>query len=517
MNKVSSKRQSQGPIAKADPSLMIYDKIEDKTAFVDVMGLPVYDFIDHTYYGRAGYRDRSYLVPHPRETSYNTRRRIASYINIFKPVTDCMIDPVFAEEVKREFDNNFYGQFVENCDNCGTTLTAMNKEIIKDANLKDISFCVMDNFSSEDLAGYATSEEAMAARKFPYVQMKTAQEAKAFKTNRFGALESIDFVDEVVEVIQDGKKPKEVQTYKRWDAQGWMTYSLQSTKSGEEVEVMIKEGTHGLGFIPVYPVLDFCATKSMKKLSEPRMTDLATLCFALFNKESLASELEYYQCFSILYLSGLDAASVQALGPSNFISVSSDSKFTPGFASPDPSHLVNIVRNCDRFEEKIYKYAQQKGVIAVKSAASGVSKDWDFRAEEVVLKLTSKAWQSLENWQATTFAAYIKSQFTYNVTTPDCFRPNKAQNDIDQSLKIIDMQPPEPLKLREWKNIAIAQFGTDEETGDTLIEELDADAEAKKMVVENMKKMAEADAAAQGPQDEEGESTNDNGAINQNI
>jgi hypothetical protein len=469
-----------------DGSALIYDHIEDKTAFRDIMSLNKYDFIDHTYDGSNGYYDKSYLIPHPRETAYDTRRRVSIYINIFKPVVNCMIDPVFSSVIKREFNNDKFQGFVDNADNCGTPMENIVRELIADARRKDVSFCVMDNFSENELAEYQTGGDALKNRKYPYICMKKTQEVYSWEVNKFGGLESIDFFDEKIKIIGKSGKEEEVQTYKQWTKTGWMIYSTKKDKNGKENLIKISEGFHTLGIIPVYPVLDFCKTKSLKELPVPNLTDMAMLCFALFNKESLGSELEMYQCFSLLYLSGADTKTIQTIGAANFISVSNDSKFVPGYASPDPSHLVNIIKNCDRLEEKIYKYAQQKGVIAVEKANSGVSKEWDFRAEETVLKLTDKARINLENWLASTFGLYIKSQFDYNTSPINNFQPNFKQDQVKSSLAIIDMSPPAPLASRIWKRIAINEFGLDSESKDTLIEELDADMEEKRKAENNL-------------------------------
>ena len=472
MNKPNS--ETKRP-AVVDSQTLIYERIEDRSSERDFMALTSFDAIDHVYNGSDGFRDRSYLVSHTRETGYLTRRKASYYINIFKPVVNCMVDPVFSEPIKREFSNDTFQDFIENADNCGTPMENIVKSLIGDARRKDISFCVMDNFAQEELVEYQNAEQARKARKFPYICMKKVQEVYKWTVSKQGALESIDFFDEKIKGLDLKDKNKEVQTYKRWDAQAWLTYWIKKGEKGEETEMPIASGIHGLGVIPVYPVLDFCSTKNLSKLPDPNLYDLAALCFALFNKESEVVSLEMFQCFSLLCLSGADSNTIQTIGAANFISVSNDSKFPPSYASPDAAHLVNLVKNCDRLEEKIYKYAQQKGVIAVRKESSGISKEWDFRAEEAVLKATAKAAANLETWIADTFQLYTKETFDYNVVYTENFQPNFKQEQVKEGLTIIDMNPPASLAARIWKRIAIVLFGRDEDTKDTLIEELDED------------------------------------------
>lgn len=457
---------------------LIVERIESNGSAVDPMGVDAFDFIDHTYFGSHGYRDRTYLIPHTRETGYQTRRKASYYINIARPAINCMVDPVFSEPVKRTFENEMFQQFTDNADNCGTSMQNIVKDIIHDARRKDISFCVIDNFTAEELEQYKIQKDAMANRLFPFIYMRRKQDAYKWETNRFGALETITFYDE----LRTDIKPKEtIQTFKRWDKNQWVLYYEQKSKDGKEIiEVEVNSGVHGRGKLPVYPVLDFARTKNLKTIPDPSLYDLCVLCCALFNKESQAVHLEMMQGFSLLCLSAADAKTVETIGAANFISVSNDAKFSPTYASPDPSHLVNLIANCDRLEEKIYKALQQKGVIAIQSQTSGVSKEWDFRAEEKVLKATAQAAENLEYWIASMFSESIRIAFEYNVKYAENYSPTYQSDQIKEGLAIIDMNPPRPLAAREWKEIAIRRYGRDEDSNETLIAELEAEEELRR-------------------------------------
>jgi hypothetical protein len=436
-------------------------KIQSQSAYRNVRCMNAFDFVEHTYYGSDGYRDCAYLIPHPREVFYETRRDSSYYVNVFASVINAMVNEVFKDELPRTSGDVRFDKFIKNADGLGATLQEVIEDAMYIARMNDVAFIVMDNYPAD--VQPATVAEAAQQDIKPYVYIKRMQDVYKYQEDKTGKLVWIDFYDEKQYVDKVG----EVDTYRRWTTTGWEHYYTRG--KGRSI---ITAGTHGLGVLPVIPITDFSRKKRLSQIKFPSNYGLAFLCYALFNKESEIVSMEQYQCFSIFYVSG--RITTAAIGHANVIEVPLDAKFPPGYTSPNPAMMEGLVKNCDRLTEAIYRNARQKGVIALVEQ-SGIAKQWDFRGEESVLKRTATAAKGLEMKIAELFGKFIKTTFEYTVEYPKNYSPSFQKDLVSETLEIIKEQPPEPLAKRLWLRVAKQLFGEDKQSGDTLIAEMEDD------------------------------------------
>lgn len=443
--------------------------IQDNSAFKDPKNVEKFQFLKEAYEGTGGFFDGRYLWPFARESWYNDRRRCSIYKNVFKQIMDAKVDPVFSDLVDRETDSDLYKDFILNADNCGTHIQSIVEAATLYARLHDVCFIVMDNVS--DMPD--TMDEVKKNRAMPYIYIKEPQEVFSYETTKWGQLEEITFTDEIMPYPLDPKI--NLQTYRHWTPTGWDTFYIDPKDRQGKRQIPIASGEHNLGLLPVIAILDFAKTKNLRQMPYPSHYAMGLACLGLFNKESELSNLEKYQGFGILYVSGLESDEL-TLGHSNFLSVNNESKFPPGFASPNPAHHANLLKSCERMAEDIISLAGQQGVvIGIQQAKSGIAKEWDFRAQEAVLRKTSQAAEALEMDICNLFKLYTKTSFDYTADYPDRFAPKKDEDTVTQDLAIINgiIPPPKPLLDRLWKEIAVLVIGSDTDTGDTLIAELD--------------------------------------------
>ena len=439
-------------------------KIQKTDSYKNVRTLNPFDFVEHTYDGSYGYRDGTYLIPHPREVFYETRRDSSYYINIFASVINAMVNEVFTNELPRTSNNTLFDAFIKNADGLGASLQEMIEDAMYMARMSDAAFVVMDNFPAE--VQPSTVAVAAQQRIVPYIYIKRMQDVYQVEEDKTGRLTSIDFYDDKT-TIGTGADKQEVPTYRKWTATFWQHYYILK---GAVVNILTVP--HGLGVLPVIPITDFSRKKRISQIKYPSMYSLAFLCYAVYNKESEIVSMEQYQCFSIFYVSG--RISIDTMGHSNVIEVPLDAKFPPGYCSPNAEMMKGLVSNSDRLIEAIYRNARQKGVIALVEQ-SGIAKQWDFRGEESVLKRTASAAKGLEEKIAFLFGKYVKSIITFTVEYPKNFSPSFQKDMVSETLEIIKEQPPEPLAKRLWMRLAKQIFGEDKQTGDTLIAELEAE------------------------------------------
>ncbi|MBE3141234.1 MAG: hypothetical protein IMZ53_11730 [Thermoplasmata archaeon] len=433
--------------------------------------------MDHTYNGSHGYQDRSYLIPGLREAFYEKRRRASYYVNIFKPIVDAMITPVFTATIDRKSDNSdAILMFLDNCDNAGTDMTVAIKNAITTARINSISFVVVENFDAKTI----TDDEAanIQNRAFPYIYEKTAQEVHKWGCNRQGGLKSITFCDRI-EAIKEKDTTKQRHFYREWDSMNWREYYIDDPVNGKEsIEVESGDGIHGLGVIPVIPVLNFARSSNLKALPTPDLYNLAYLCFALFQKESKVVTGEDYQTFALLALSNWGRSALNA-GATNFIDCGPDSKWPPLYVAPPQDGLRTVVSNCERLKEEIKNEAKQSGVIGIKEAKSGLAKEWDFRAEETVLRDTAQAAMELEMKIIAIVEKYMKTSFGYTVRYETNYSPNADAIRSDRMMAIIDKVMSGPLNEAAQKEIVKIEWKSDPDEVEEIIAEMETDQDEK--------------------------------------
>jgi hypothetical protein len=450
--------------------------IQSTSSYVDVMSINAFQFMDDTYNGSHGYRDRTYLVPNDREMFYVTRRRISYYVNVLKPIINAAVYPVFSKGVTRETSNAMFSGFVDNCDNAGTSLDVFMRNALLNAKLYSVNFIVMDNFKGDELSALETEDSVVASRRYPYIYEKAPQEVYAHTTTEHGKLETITFLDKYEEITIDGKKECR-QYYRSWDSNTWRLFYIVRAE-GKEREVEVEQGTHGLGVLPVIAIVDFANSASLKTLPNPDLYDMAFLCFGLFNKESEVRWMEVMQTFAILCTSGLGKQSL-AIGPATALDSGVDSKFAPQYVAPPQDGIKVLIDNCQRLKEEIRAQAQQKGIVGVKDAKSGIAKEWDFRAEEAILRETSKAGTRVEHLLAELFGLYVKASIEYTVTYPMEFSPLADSNRIDTAIALLKETPPAEVEKALWAEITGIYWKGDDEKIEEITESLDDNLDEK--------------------------------------
>jgi hypothetical protein len=443
--------------------------VQSRAAHIDTRTLNIYDFMMDSYTGQNGFRDGAYLIPHPKEAFYDTRRKSSFYKNYFRAVIDAMVTPVFAQPAKRVYADAALDAFLDDCDGAGTPLCRMLQHAITRARVCGVSFIVMDTYAQQP----DTVQDAVATRKIPYIYTMLPQQVRRHTTYH-GKLVSIMFVDKPVKDTDGIIR----QQYREWDSEKWRVVMEKGQPVGGQTEyVVVEEGYHGLGVLPVIAIADFAHTSNLELLPDPPMYDLAGVNFSIYNRESEIRNMEQSQAFSTLYMQ--DGGGDVVLGPNNYISVPMDAKIPPGYISPDSAHLVNLVANCDKAREDLYRIAEQNGVVAVKTAESGIAKEWDFRAHEAVLRQTAQAAERVDYATVELFSRYMGGAIAYEVTYPHEYAPSASTNRIDLILRSMQEAPPSEIALALWKEY-VAEFWRDnEERRDEVLEIITTAAEMR--------------------------------------
>jgi len=200
--------------------------------------------------------------------------------------------------------------------------------------------------------------------------------------------------------------------------------------------------------------------------------DIAKLNWTLFNQDSELRELERNQGFSILYVQTDDDN--LRVGTNNFLKVPNESSIAPGFISPDVNIPKNLQDRMNQIVEKIFRIAEQNGIIAVQDEKSGIAKEWDFVAYSFVLRNTKEMVREAELWMARMFQLYTREAFDYDPQYPDDFQPRAAQVQLEAIERVVDLGlGPKGLALAKKRAVQTVFHDSTTEELEPIMAEID--------------------------------------------
>jgi hypothetical protein len=411
---------------------------------INVAGVNVYQFLDEAYNGSGGFRDGNYLIPYPREMSYQNRKKLAYYKNYVKPILRAMVEPVFAQTAIRTVTDqsgnpieNLFTAFIENCDIANTNLQDYVHGALNVCRRHGVTFIVMDNFQEQpDNLKVAIENDI-----HPYVYLKKANEVDDYECDRFGNLEWIIFEDGFVTINNE-----KVRQYRKWTKDASI---LMTKKDGKYTLVSSYE--HGLGQVPVIVAMADIQEDHNNLLVDPPLYDIARNNYVIYNMSTELRDLERSCAFPQLYAQGMPDGALER-GTSNCLNVPMGATITPGYATPGFEIFSGLVANQDQIRKDIYTIAEQLGVIAVLNSESGIAKSYDFFAHENTLKRTASIATYIEYKMVELFKLYTVDDFVYTVIYKTDYSPTGLDREIDRIdkiLKITDLNKTLAGKLQE--------------------------------------------------------------------
>lgn len=423
----------------ADPSST------DVSMYKNPQSINPYKLMDDAYFEEGGFADGTYLTPHQREMFYTARRETSTYKNFVKPILDAMINPVFAAPIPREVDpNSLFASFIQDTDNNGMTMDCLVSEAIHTCIRHGQVFVIIDNFGVTDQP--ETLQQARKDRVFPYVVIKTALDVADYTLDKWGNLITITFIAEKRQIGKDT-----IQLYRKWTK----TDSQIVMKKGDAYIPVDEPVIHGLGVLPVITVYRAPRRDKTKLLVTPPYLGITKLSLGIYNKESEIRDLERAQSFSVLCVQS-DRGGNITLGSRNVLYIPVETTIAPQFISPNPSILVGLMVNAEKMRDDMYKLAEQSGVTAVKSEASGVAEAYKFFGHETVLQKGSQLSKDLDQAIFDLFCLYVNETTEYKTEYPVDFAPGNISVEVDTLDKYLKQDLPDEAKalaLKKWTRL----------------------------------------------------------------
>lgn len=374
----------------------------------------LYTFTTEAYEGSGGFRNGNYIYKFARELEYETRKKMATYINFVKSVADSLYVPVFATPATRVCNDDLYNAFLENCDNSGNNIQSVLKNAGKWTTLHGLCFIVMDTFKdAPDITAVAIEE-----RKFPYIYIKTADEVVDYEIDQWGRLVNVTFYDGMESI--EGEK---YQTYRLWDEEK----SYRFYKKDDKI-ISMGVDFHNLGVMPVIACQKTIDYNNL--LTDPPFYDIASLSRAIYNGTSELNNIQRQQAFSLLILPTHNQNPDVELGANSILCIDPNATQSPSFISPDAAIMAGIRDNVESLIKALLDSADALGATAVNKGAStqsGIAMSYTFLGQQSVLNEMASLTEKTEYRIAELFKLYTGTEFEYEVKYSTNYREDPAQ------------------------------------------------------------------------------------------
>jgi hypothetical protein len=418
-----------------------------------------------------------YLVRRHKEPAevYDERLGRVFYENYVGSIVDWYAATLMREEPVVDLTEGsapareFFGQFVQNCDLKGTTLTQFFRQQLAEALVCGKSYVVVD-FPRTGGPARSRAEEDALGQSRAYLVSYNADEVINWSYDERGEMEWI--VIRTSWLKQDGVKSFGWKRETRWiyyDREYYEIYAECEGTQDKKIE-LLERGKHGFAGVGRVPVYELRVSDGLWLTNRA-----ASLQMEHFNKSNALAWALTMGLFAMPVIYS-DREWNQIVGESYYIQMGPNDHF--GWAEPDGKVYQIAADNLTRLKDEIYRvsYLMQQAGDSGGSMQSGLSKQWDFAVTQEILSaygdLVKDAMRNVLNG----VAAARQDGMIVDVVGLDSFDITDFSTEATdaQSLLNLGIQSP-TLKKQVYKRVALKYLcDARQEIKDRIAEEIDA-------------------------------------------
>jgi hypothetical protein len=427
----------------------------------------------HLYAGGEEFRLHAaeYLVRRQKEPGEVYEERLARvfYENYIGSIVDWYAATLLREEPVIDLTDGstqsreFFSQFVQNCDQRGTTLSQFFRQQITETLVCGKSFIAVD-FPRVNGEVKTRAEEDNLGRSRAYLVPYSAEEVINWCYDAQGRMEWI--------VIRTSWLKPEPGTL-GWKKQTrWIYYDRENYEIYEQDNgiQLIETGRHafaGIGRVPVYEMQISDGLWLTNKA--------ATLQLEHFNKSNALGWALTMGLFAMPVIYS-DREWSQVVGESYYIQLGPQDRF--GWAEPDGKVYQIAADNLNRLKDEIYRvsFLMQQAGDSSGTLQSGLSKQWDFAVTQEILgaygDLVKDAMRNILNG----VAAARQDDMVVDVTGLDSFDITTFSSEAADARSLLKLGIESPtLKKQALKRVALKYLcDARQEIKNRIAEEIDA-------------------------------------------
>ena len=385
-----------------------------------------YELLHDAYYGTGMFSSGGALPKHPREDpkNYAFRQSLAYYLNHTAPILNACVDPIFKDEISRNYKDGSaeLEVFMKNVDRLGTTLQEFMRFNATQSKLYGVMYVLVDNVSEIG----ETMADVVSKRQLPYLYAIEPKNVYDWLVSDIGELERFSYK---TTVFNDKEEPV-IQNH-TWTKTNWIVRDADGKT--------IVSGDHNLGRVPVVQWFGR-SSKKTDILPPPEFLSIAKTNKQIYHQCSLLTQILNMQTFSTLTLpdNGQGAADI-TLGTNNVLLYPAESAHSPGFIAPDRGPAEILMSSIKTLTDDMYRLSGINSVIGVQEAKSGVAKQWDFERTNQRLADFSVQCEGAEKDIIELFELWTGSSVDYKCDYPRNFKINDVSDTIAQSQAVLDL------------------------------------------------------------------------------
>lgn len=314
------------------------------------------------YFGVGLFEGGKGLRQHPRESPENfiDRQALAYYLNYTAPILNAAVDPIFKDEIPREYkDTEMFMAFLADCDHSGTSYQDFCKSAATQAKLYGCCYVVVDNYAAQEAALSAAVEN----RQVPFLKIVTPDQVKDWSVDSYGRFTMFCYTEEV----QAGANVKKTTDY-LWTEDVWKIGTGDEAVTGPNV----------LHKVPVVLWQARNTPKSQVKLPS-EYSSIAQVNYFLYQLCSWHTQILRDQAFNILTMPDTGGSEV-TIGTNNVLTYPPEAAHVPAFIAPSATPADMLTDHMDRLIKEMFRMSGLDSVVGVRTDASksGVAKQWEF-------------------------------------------------------------------------------------------------------------------------------------------
>ena len=384
-----------------------------------------YELLHDAYYGSGMFASGAAVTAHAREStqSIDFRRKIAYYLNYTGPILNASVDPIFKDEIKREYSKSvLFDEFIEDVDRQGTSLQEFIEQNAIAAKLYGVMYIVVDNVSEFG----SSLAETLANRSMPYLTAVEPKNVANYEFDDNGKLKLFTYMS----YLKNADGTIKVH-YHTWTPTEW-----KITDSDNKI---VGQGEHNIGRIPVVQWFGRAARKR-DILPPPEYLSIAKTNAHVYNLCSLLSQILYNQTFSILTMpvdnNGLSDVTI---GTDNLLAYPAEAGKAPSFIAPDKGPAEVLMAQIDKLINEMYRMSGIDSVIGVQQAKSGVAKQWDFERTNQNLAAFAVRCENAEYDIIELYKLWSGDNIKFTCEYPKDFKVNDVTESLNQAQQAKDL------------------------------------------------------------------------------
>lgn len=419
-----------------------------------------------------------YLLPRAKEPKdvYAERASLAFYENYIGSIVDWYAatlfrrEPLITIEGNNESGKRFYGQFTDDCDRKGTSLTDFLRARFTDALIQGSSHILVDFPRLNGTPVSRAEEEAMGAGR-AFLFGFAAEDLINWSRDAEGNYEWV--VLRVNLLRKDSIADLEWNRETRWyyfDRQRYRYYRTKKSHLGDLNIEIYDEGAHAMSAMNRVPLFDLRIPDGMWLVNKA-----ATLQLEHFNKSNALSWAMTMGLFAMPVVYS-DKPQGEVMGESYYLHLGSNDRF--GWTEPQ-GHVFGIAsQNLERLQQEIYRVCYllaHAGGPASSNAQSGLSKLRDYAITIEVLRGYGDIMKDTIKRVLRAIEAARQDGLAIDVSGLDEFDVKDFSSELDEAERLLRIGIESPtLKKQLFKKLALKYLcDTRQELKDRIAAEID--------------------------------------------